>query len=133
MKKDIENRADIERLVRIFYEKLLADDMLGHIFTEVAQIDLVEHLPILFDFWESVLFQVGKYSRNTMDIHLDLNMKYRLKGEHFNQWLILFYETVDEYFEGIKAQQAKERALSIANIIKIKIDRLERLRLEINN
>ena len=135
MKSDIQNRKDIKKLVSAFYEKLLQDEEFKHIFLEVAKIDILEHLDIIVDFWKSVLFQAGKYKRNLVDIHLDLNQKYNygLNEKHFNDWLALFNTTVDELFEGEKAKGAKDRALSIATIIKMKIDNLEQMRLEFNN
>ncbi len=135
MQDDIQNRKDIRKLVSAFYEKLLKDEEFKHIFLDIAQIDVLTHLDIIVDFWESVLFQVGKYKRNLVDIHLDLNQKYhyRLNEEHFNNWLALFNSTVDELFEGEKAKGAKDRALSIATIIKMKMDHLEQMRKELNN
>ncbi|GJM33792.1 MAG: hypothetical protein DHS20C18_27930 [Saprospiraceae bacterium] len=132
-KQDIQSRPEIEKLVHVFYGKLLDDALLAPIFLEVAKIDLPKHLPILFDFWESVLFQAGKYKNNALEIHLDLHLEHRLEEAHFERWLVLFNETVDELFEGEKAKQAKGTALSIATIIKMKIDNLERMRLELNN
>jgi len=133
MKKDIQNRADIQKLMTTFYEQLLQREEMKHIFLEVARIDVLEHLDILVDFWESVLFQAGTYKRNAMEIHLDLHRQYPLTEAHFKTWLHLFNETTDTLFEGAKATMAKERALSIASIIKMKIDHLDRLRQELNN
>ena len=47
---DITSRADIERFIKAFYDKLLADDVVGHLFTEVVELDLKDHLPLLVDF-----------------------------------------------------------------------------------
>lgn len=132
-KKDIQGRADIEKLVRVFYEKSLADALLSPIFSEITEADLSKHFSILFDFWESALFQVGKYKRDLFSAHLEVHQMHRLEATHFNRWLELFNETVDDYFEGIKATQAKERALSIATFIKIKLHNLDRMKLELNN
>ena len=66
MKTDIENRTDIRQLVHKFYEHLLKDDTFRHIFLEVAAIDILPHLDIIIDFWESVLFQAGKYKGDTV-------------------------------------------------------------------
>ena len=123
MNSDISSREDIKKLVNRFYERMLGDDELGPIFQDTK---LTEHLPILYDFWESVLFRAGKYKRNTMEKHLDLHQRYPLKKKHFDQWLALFNQTVDDLFQGEKAKEAKERALSIATIIKLKIDQLEK-------
>ena len=68
-----------------------------------------------------------------LDKHLELHQLKSLQKEHFDQWLKLFNETVDDLFEGEKAKQAKDRALSLATIIKMKIDHLEKLRLEFGN
>ncbi len=133
MKTDIQDRADIKRLVHTFYEQLLKDETFKHLFLEVAQIDVLEHLDIIVDFWESVLFQAGKYKRDTLQKHLDLHMTHRLTNEHFNSWLAIFNNVVDELFSGEKAKGAKDRALSIATIIKMKIDDLDNRRLAINN
>ena len=133
MKTDIENRTDIRQLIHKFYEHLLKDDAFRHIFLEVAAIDILPHLDIIIDFWESVLFQAGKYKGDTVQKHLDLHMDHRLTQEDFIRWLALFNQTVDDLFAGEKASGAKDRALSIATIIKLKIDDLENRRLALNN
>ena len=134
-KNDIQNRADIRKLVTTFHEKLLKEEEFRHLFLEIAEIDVLAHIDVLVDFWESVLFQAGKYKRDLVETHLDLNQKYHfgLNEKHFNDWLEIFNSTVDELFAGEKAKGAKDRALSIATIIKMNIDNLERQRLEFNN
>lgn len=128
MKRDIQNRDDIELLINKFYQKLLDDEELAPIFENVAGLHLNDHLKIIIDFWESVLFQTGNYNGNTMQVHLNLHQKYGLKEDHFKRWLNTFNNTLDELFVGEKANEAKERALSIAAIIKMKIDHLEQNR-----
>ncbi|HNR18036.1 MAG TPA: group III truncated hemoglobin, partial [Chitinophagaceae bacterium] len=61
MKKDITGREDLLVLVTRFYEKLLADNSISYIFTDVAKIDLSHHLPVLVNFWDSILFQSDTY------------------------------------------------------------------------
>ena len=133
MKTDIQDRADIRKLISNFYKKLLQQEEFKHIFLEVAEIEILDHLDILIDFWESVLFQAAKYKNNTMEIHVDLHQKYKLQESHFNGWLATFNETVDQFFEGEIADKAKVRALSIATVIRMKISNLDRIRLELNN
>ncbi len=41
--------------------------------------------------------------------------------EHFQRWILLFNETVDELFKGEKAELIKQRALSISTVMQIKI------------
>jgi hemoglobin len=45
-----------------------------------------------------------------------------IEEKHFSQWLALFRETIDEHFAGPKAEEAKTRASSIAQIMNFKID-----------
>lgn len=118
MKKDIETRADINNLLNSFYAKAMVDEVIGYIFIEVAKLDLELHLPIIGDFWETLLFGTGgyqKYGRNPMQIHAQLNEETPLRTEHFRRWLDLFYATVDELFVGERAEMAKFRAGAIAD------------------
>lgn len=121
MKKDIETREDIELLVRRFYEKVVADPVIGHIFTDVAQVNWEKHLPVMFDFWENLLFFTGGYSGNPMQQHKALHGRFPLSEEHFKRWLSLFVSTADELFEGEKTELAKQRAMSIATMMQVKI------------
>lgn len=122
-KKDIQDRADIARLIRAFYTHAMADELIGPFFTEVAAINLEEHLPVMYDFWENLLFQTGGYRGGMMQKHIALDRKKRLSPEHFNRWLELFEREVDEQFQGPKAEEAKKRARSIAPSMQIKMNR----------
>jgi hemoglobin len=122
MKKDIENRQDIELLLKRFYEKVFKDDLIGRFFTEVVPLNLETHLPIIADFWESVLLDGKSYRKNVMEIHRDISNKSKIEKEHFNRWVQLFTESVDKSFEGSKANLAKQRATSIATMMNIKIN-----------
>jgi hemoglobin len=121
MKKDISSREDLFLLVKKFYEKLLNDETISYLFTDIAKIDLNHHLPVLVDFWDSVLFQSDTYRKNAMQPHLTLNQKSPLEKHHFETWLRYFNNTVDELFDGEKAFVAKERAKSIATVMQIKL------------
>lgn len=121
MKKDIENRKDIELLVTSFYDKVKADDTIGYIFNDIAKVNWQKHLPVMFDFWENVLFYTGGYEGNPMIIHQHINRVVPLTKPHFKRWEELFTQTVDELFEGTNAILAKQRALSISTVMQIKI------------
>jgi hypothetical protein len=56
MHPDITSRDDIDALMRDFYGRAMSDPVIGRLFTEVAHLDLDEHLPVIGDFWESTLF-----------------------------------------------------------------------------
>jgi hemoglobin len=66
MLHDLRDRADIGDLVGEFYRRAFADPLIGPIFTDVAKMDLDHHLPIICDFWETVLFNAGLYRRNAL-------------------------------------------------------------------
>lgn len=121
MKKDITNREDIERLMNNFYGKLLADESISYIFIDVAALDIKTHIPVIADFWESVLLNKNVYHNNPMKIHMDLDDKTALTKIHFDTWLDHFANTVDELFEGEIALLAKQRAISVATLMQIKI------------
>lgn len=115
---DINNREDIDLLMREFYATAMADDVIGYIFTDVAKLDLDEHLPIIGDFWETMLFHMGDYSRhgrNPLQVHAVLDAKSPLLFEHFERWLEIFRETVDRNFAGERSDFIKMRANMIAN------------------
>jgi hemoglobin len=124
MKKDISNREDLLKLLTLFYNKLLGDNSISYLFTDIAKIDLPHHLDILVNFWDSVLFQNDVYRKNAMQPHLTLHQQSPLQKHHFETWLKYFNESVDELFEGEKAFLAKERALSIATVMQIKISQM---------
>lgn len=124
MKKDITDRNDLIQLLTLFYNKLLADNSISYLFTDIAKIDLPHHLDTLVNFWDSVLFQNDVYRKNAMQPHMILHQKSPLQKHHFETWLRYFNESVDELFEGEKAFLAKERALSIATVMQIKVSQL---------
>lgn len=120
-KKDIENRQDIERLVRAFYAKVQADPVIGYIFNDLAQVNWERHFPVMYDFWENALFYTGSYAGNPIQSHRWLHQKVLLEPKHFDRWLELFLSTVDELFEGEIAELARQKARSIATVMRIKI------------
>ena len=113
-KQDIKNREDIALIVKQFYEKVFADPIIGYIFTDVAEVDLEEHIPLITDFWSSSLFGERSYRGNAFKAHVDLNDKLPLMPGHFTRWLYLFNQTVDNNFVGDNAELIKLRADMIA-------------------
>lgn len=114
VKKDIIHRDDAKLMVDNFYEKVKHDPLLAPVF---AQVDWPHHLPIMYDFWSSMLLGDQTYTGNPLQKHLPLP----LQREHFDQWLALFTKTIDETFSGEKAEEAKDRARNIAGIFQLKM------------
>lgn len=121
MKKDISTPEDIRLLVDAFYEKVRKDPVIGFLFDEVARVDWERHLPLMYAFWENVLFMNGGYSGNPMTAHMKLHGQFPLTKAHFDRWYELFKATIDEHFDGDQAEKARQRALSISTIMQIRI------------
>ncbi len=105
--REIENKQDIEELVDIFYNKIMKDELLSPFF---KHLNLEIHLTKMVQFWSFVLLDEVGYTTNVVEKHL----KMPLEKNHFDQWLKLFYETLDELFVGEKVDLAKQRAFTIA-------------------
>ena len=111
---DIETREDVERLVRAFYGRALTDEIIGFIFTDVAKLDLEAHVPQITAFWETVLLDAKTYHRSAFEPHAALNAKVTLRAGHFERWLALWGDTIDELFAGERAVAAKAHAMRVA-------------------
>ena len=122
MRKDISNEEDIRNLVDAFYDKVKQDEVIGHIFHKVIGEDWSHHLPIMYRFWSTILLNKEGYKGNVMQKHIDLDKQVRLEKEHYDRWLSLWKETVDDLIEGEKAGEAKNRASLMINLISMKVD-----------
>ena len=109
--KDIETPADVRTLVDAFYAKVNRDELLAPVFNEIAGVEWAEHLPTMYRFWESMLFQTGGYEGAPFPKHAVLP----LHQAHFERWLTLFFETVTQNFSGPNSEQAKSQVLCIAD------------------
>ena len=119
--KDIENQHDLFLLVDEFYKRLLRDDSINYIFTDVVKIKIEEHLPVLVTFWSQAILGTGGYTNNLTQLHLEVNRKVYLSPELFEIWLHHFNVTVEELFAGSNAEKIKTNALNIAMVLQIKI------------
>ena len=122
MKQDITTRQDIDTLVKLFYDKLLQDEILQTIFQETVLSHLEKHLTVIASFWDSILLDADVYRGNVTEKHISLDKQFPLHEKEFNRWLFLWKQTVDELYAGKKAEMAKFRAQSIADIMRYKID-----------
>lgn len=120
--EDITSRKDIELLIDTFYDKVKVDETLGGIFMTIIGTDWSHHLPVMYNFWDMVLFSKPGYAGSPVKKHIDLDKKTPLNKEHFDRWLVLWNETTDELFSGEIAEMAKNKAMLMANLIHIKVD-----------
>jgi hemoglobin len=123
--KDIEDRTDCECLVRAFYGRAMSDAMIGYLFVEVAKLDLEAHVPAITSFWETVLLGAKTYNSSAFRPHAELHSRTRLRPGHFERWLVLWFETVDELFEGERANMAKIHALRVAQAFQGRLQSIE--------
>ncbi|MEL4307295.1 group III truncated hemoglobin [Joostella sp. CR20] len=117
MKKDISTLDDIKLLVNIFYGKVREDELLKDIFNDVIQDKWDVHLEKMYRFWETVLLDNHTYYGGPFAPHAKLPVA----KEHFDRWKLLFSETLNENFEGEKANEAKWRAEKMAEMFLYKI------------
>lgn len=120
--KLLDNREAIHFLVKTFYTKVQADDLIGPIFN--AQItDWETHFEQLTDFWESNLTLFKGYQGNPVKTHqqVDHHAGGIITSEHFGRWLLLWFETIDEHFTGDYANIAKNRARNMSTHLFMKI------------
>lgn len=126
IKNDIQSRDDIHLLVSSFYAKVRSDAFLGPFFNTVIT-DWDEHIERLTSFWETSLFMTrkieNKYYGNPLDVHIkvDQENKQSITEHHFGAWLNLWYQTIDELFEGDYANNAKRRARKMGTFLYLKI------------
>lgn len=118
MKKDIAVLDDIRLMVDTFYGKVREDNTLKDIFNTVIQDRWPAHLEKLYSFWQTVLLDKHTYYGSPFFPHTKLP----IDKDHFDQWLALFFETVDENFEGKKADEAKWRAQKMAEMFMYKLN-----------
>lgn len=118
MKTDIKNREDVFLLVSTFYSRVRVNAEISHFFNETIE-DWPSHLEKLTDFWETNLFMVSKFRGNPMKAHKDVDEKFEhsIEQKHFGEWLNLWFQTIDELFEGDRANIAKNRARNMAGNI----------------
>ena len=125
MKTDITGKEDVQLIVRSFYAKVLNDNLLQPIFQHTHDHNREHFLEVMDRFWMNILFYTGGYNGNPLQTHKELHKLKNLTPLHFTRWLLHFNETVDEMFEGEKANLAKQRAYALATVMQMKILNIE--------
>jgi hemoglobin len=117
-KEDILTLEDIKLLVNTFYDKVREDTLIGPIFNERIQNRWPEHLAKMYTFWQTVLLGEHTYYGSPFPPHAQLPVE----GQHFQRWLFLFSQTLNELFTGEKAKEAMWRADKMAEMFQYKIE-----------
>lgn len=111
--RDIESKNDIVLFADDFYQRLLADDRIAHHF---ADLDIANHMPRIYGFWNMILFGDQEYKTNMMMAHQHL----KFAEEDFKVWTRHFEAAVRANFEGDRADEAMSRASVIALTMRYK-------------
>ena len=61
------------------------------------------------NFWDTILFSRVDYKGSPYQKHEEVPVM----KDHFDRWLLLFSQTVDQLFEGHMAEEVKKRATVI--------------------
>jgi len=117
-KEDILSIEDIKLLVDNFYNKVQNDQIIGPIFNDRIQGRWPEHLAKMYTFWQTVLLGEHTYFGSPFPPHAQLPVE----REHFERWLSLFSQTLDELFTGEVAKEAMWRANKMAEMFQYKIE-----------
>ena len=111
---DIKSREDIKAFLAEFYQKAQNDDVIGVKFKDV---DMGEHIELISDFWDSILFGTNRYQGDPFGKHIPME----LEEQHFTRWVKLFTETADAMFSGNTIEEMKTRGKTIAGVFQHKL------------
>lgn len=106
------NEVVLDQVVRAFYAQVRLDPDLGPMFD--AHIDDWEaHFQRMVDFWASVALLAGRYHRNALQAHRPLP----LQAAHFERWLALFDQTLQQETTPAGRQHLMDIAQRIAGTL----------------
>ncbi|MDH5464566.1 MAG: group III truncated hemoglobin [Thiovulaceae bacterium] len=100
-----------------FYTKVLKDDLIGPIFSDVLGEDINSetwkaHTQLITNFWAAIALGDTAYNGSPFAPHIKLQDRLSIKA--FEQWLKLFFETLNTIYEPPLAQQFLARSKNIA-------------------
>ena len=110
----------MEAMVKEFYTKVVADEMIGHYFIKILGDDLknakwYEHIKRLTQFWFAMLGRPSSYKGDPVAPHLFVG---EINDKELNRWVELFSATVHEHFDKESAKNMIEGSEVMAHKIK---------------
>lgn len=115
---DILSENDVDFLVEIFYKKIQENEQMAPFFKHT---NWEHHLPKMKHFWNFILFDKPGFRGNIYDAHVNR----QIKSPHFDTWLQLFCETVNENFIGVNATTAMDKAKELSMLFSWKLEEME--------
>ena len=109
-------KENLNKMVTLFYAKVLKDEVVGPFFIEKLGDDMnnekwVPHIELLTNFWASIALGDATYNGNPFGPHVNIA---NISREAFSRWLELFSQTVDIVYIPQIADQFKQRSSVIA-------------------
>ena len=118
MHTDIKDKSDIKKVIDAFYTRVREDELLSPIFQKrIPADDWQPHLDVMYNFWNTVIFAQEGYRGNPFSKHLNLG----IEKLHFDRWINLFHQTVDDMYAGPNAIEMKERAVKMRMLFESKL------------
>ena len=108
---------NINRLVVTFYTRVLKNEKIAPFFIEKLGPDMKsdvwkKHIQLLTDFWYTISFGQGNYNGSPFAPHMQIE---GLSNESFQNWLTLFFDSLDKIYTEEIASKFKERSSIIAS------------------
>ena len=119
MKRTLTTKEDVTFFVDEFYKKVREHKILGPVFSDQIGHLWFLHLDTLSRFWETLLLGNRTYFGDPFPNHLKLP----IKDEYFDMWIVLLIDTIDEFFEGEKAEEAKLKGQNLAKSFRKRLDK----------
>lgn len=110
---DLTTRGAIDELVTTFYREIVFDELLEPVFSEIAEVDWAEHIPVLIDYWTSILIGTDDYRGSIMGVHRHLHGLAPIERAHCDRWFSLWVGCIDERWAGPVADRAKSHAAAL--------------------
>lgn len=120
VKVDIQKLDDVKTLVNTFYGRVQKDELIGPIFNSKLEGHWPEHLEKMYTFWQTILLEEYTYRGRPFPPHAQLP----IEAEHFERWLQIFDQTVNDLFDGPVAEEAKSRGRKMAALFQVKLDHI---------
>lgn len=113
------DEAMVAAVVRDFYARVRADDLIGPVFNRIIpEKSWPHHIDLITDFWSSMLLGTGRYMGRPMPKHLAIP---DLTDAHFARWLRLFRDTAETHCPEEVAALFVDRAQRIAYNFRLRI------------
>lgn len=115
-RNEIDSPERLEVFLRNFYRDVAQDDLIGPLFNDVAQVDWTSHIPKIAAFWNRFLFGISGYSGNPMAAHSKVHSQHPFTPQHFERWLSLFNQALDDCWQGSNVDRMKKLAANVAAV-----------------